>query len=299
MNIIKSLFRAPSRSFHIERSDGFRGGLVHLGPTFKDGMSIVLQQAPYFLKNRVLENVNSKIHLTEDRFNFFKNGFEFHDHKKTSLGDAIKVFAKGPSEWTLIPDQTIKEHAKEVESFFSTWAKTSGIDFRAVVWIDTVYRNTMAGKFGAVHLVHVDFPSDNHRQTLRGHMNWKDRVVEKLGDMSSETYENLSIKLIANIWMPLDERVVAEPLAIMDTDTLGDRAHHLRVYQDQRLNGGEKYPSVGVRPNPEHRWYIKKDMELGEAVIFNSCLTPHSAVTLPNQGDKTRKSIESRVLFLA
>jgi len=97
--------------------------------------------------------------------------------------------------------------------------------------------------------------------------------------------------------MPLDETLEAEPLAMMDLQTLTD-PNRLRIYQDSRLSTGTKYPSVGMFASDDHKWYVKDNMKRGEAILFDSCRTPHSAVSLPDQGTKGRRSVECRVLFL-
>lgn len=279
-------------------SDSFEGVLVHLGPNFSDRMSLTLDKGEELLKSKLLQKVTTIIHKTDRKFDFSKNGFEFHDFTGTSLGSAIETMANGPKSWPDIPEATINNHAKAVEESMAAWGKKQKIPFSEVVWIDTVYRNTAGGKFGAVHFVHVDFPAEDSSATLKGHGDWKVRVVKKLGDMTTEAYEKLNISKIMNIWMPLDKHVEAEPLAIMDLESLKDPKKDLRIYEDQRITGGGKYLSVGVMPKEEHRWYIKNNMKMGEVVVFDSCHTPHTAVSLPDQGDKKRRSLECRVLFL-
>ena len=116
--------------------------------------------------------------------------------------------------------------------------------------------------------------------------------------MSNEEYTSLKVSQFVNIWMPLNLRLEAYPLAIMDIRTIKSTQETLAIYQDRRLNGGDVYYSVGVVPHESQQWYVKNEMELGEAVIFDSCLTPHTAVRFPDQGEKQRTSIECRVIFL-
>jgi hypothetical protein len=292
MNIVQEQEQAQAKK------ESFKGEFIQLGPKFTDKMSITLNRVPTLLESQILQKVDAVVQKTSQKFDFHKNGFEFLDFNGSPLATAIESLANGPTSWPDIPAKTISDHASAVENALSDWGKGQGLKFSQVVWIDTVYRNTAGGKFGAVHFAHVDFPSNDHSCTLKGHADWKDRVVKKLGDMTTEAYENLSISKIVNIWMPLDKQIEAEPLAMMDLQTLGDADTHLRIYEDQRATGGDKYFSVGVMPSEQHRWYIKKDMKLGEAVVFDSCKTPHSAVSLPDQGSKTRRSVECRALFL-
>lgn len=282
----------------IQEDKSFQGEMVHLGPQFTDGMAITLDQIPALLQQQVLQKKTATVYKTTEKFAFDKNGFEFADYSQSPLGKAIEKLATGPIEWQDIPEATIRGHATAVEDALSDWGKTAGVQFSQVVWIDTVYRNTKAGRFGSVHFVHADFPEEDYSITLKGHSTtWKDRVALKLGDLSMDQYEKLQISQIVNIWMPLDEKIEAEPLAMMDLKSLRSK-RDLRVYQDSRVNGGTPYPSIGVFPSDSQRWYIRDGMKRGEAVIFNSCKTPHSAVSLPDQGTKGRRSVECRVLFL-
>jgi hypothetical protein len=276
----------------------FKAELVHLGPLFTDNMSLAIETAPMLLQQKILQTKVSRVFKTTRKFEFNKNGFEFKDFNNSPLGKAIEKIAIGPPVWTDIPQSTIDEHSTAVENALTNWAKGIGMQFSKVVWIDTVYRNTAAGKFGAVHFTHVDFPDGDHKATLKGHDSWKERVVKKLGELTTEQYEDLPVKNIINMWMPLDEKIEAEPLALMDLQSLKNPTKDLRVYQDARISTGTAYPSVGILPSDGQRWYIRDGMKRGEAVIFDCCKTPHSAVSLPDQGTKGRRSLESRVLFL-
>lgn len=284
-------------------TDSFEGKVIQLGPNFSDRMTITLDNVDSFLSDKVLQKFSTQVYKTNNTFDFFKNGFEFIDFRGTQLSQAIETLANGPTSWIDMPQASITNHATAVENALSQWGQKQGLQFRHVVWIDTVYRNTAGGKFGAVHFVHADFPainysSEDYASTLKGHSDWKERVTMKLGAMSTEMYEKLHVSKIVNIWMPLDKKIVAEPLAIMDIHSLGDPKESLRVYQDVRANGGTKYYSVSVLPRVGQRWYIKDNMKRGEAIVFDSCQTPHTAVSLPDQGNKTRRSVECRVIFL-
>jgi hypothetical protein len=281
----------------------FDADMFYLSTNFKDNMPLNLQKSDELIKNDVLKKVTTKVTKTQEKFSFSQNGFEFVNFEKEGLETTVGEFAAAKS-WFDITDETQTQHSTEVENFFTKWGKQQKIDFSKVVWIDTVYRNTAGGRFGAVHFTHVDFPakeysSHDFSSALKGHgATWKDRVVKKLGDMTKDEYEKLNIAKMCNIWIPLDKKLEAEPLAIMDMQTLSKDKSELHVYEDSRAMGGDMYHSVGVTPQEQHRWYIKENMGLGDAVIFDTCQTPHTAVTLPDQGNKTRKSIECRVLFL-
>nr|NGX45337.1 hypothetical protein [Chlamydiota bacterium] len=130
----------------------------------------------------------------------------------------------------------------------------------------------------------------------RGHGEWKDKVVKKLGPMDDKSYEDLAVAKMLNIWMPLDQPLKSEPLAIMDLQSL--RNSDVHPYMAARANG-KQFPSQGVLHHDSQQWIVKKDMTFGEGIIFDSCRTPHTAVTLPEQDIEPRHSVECRILFLS
>lgn len=288
--------QSHNSSYAKNEEEFFNGELVYLGSSFKDEMSLKLTNASELLKNKVLQKTVIKICKTVARFNFSESGFEFHDFSKQPLGRSIFEIAKDPTN-AANPCWENRSFARAVENQMTIWGQSVGIPFSQVVWIDTVYRNTAEGKFGSVHFVHVDFPEVDHSQTLKGHSNWKDRVEEVVGQLNTEQYERLKISKIINIWLPLDKQLEAEPLAVLDVRSI-KKESQLRTYYDERITTGDKYQSVGVFPDEYHQWYIKNKMKLGEGIIFDSCQTPHSAVSLPDQQNKRRTSLECRVIFI-
>lgn len=270
---------------------GFDAEVVQLGPNFRDGMPLTQNKTSDLVQKKVLQKVKVQVHEENGGYTFAQNGFEFHNFNNRPLGTAIKNLSQNLSS---------KEHRialrKHIENEFTQWGKREGIQFTKAVCVDSVVRNTKGdGMFGAVHLVHADFPPTNYRATLVGHNEWKEKVEESFGPLTQSQYESLNVKKVVNVWMSLDDRIEAEPLALMDTSSLA--SHQIRPYSAGRVDG-RAFNSLGIFPDKEQHWVTKKDMALGEAVVFDSCRTPHTAVTKPNQGDKTRTSVECRVLFL-
>ncbi len=278
-------------------ANSFQGDIVHLGENFEREMQLDLDNPSCLLSNKILQTMKTTIYKEDSKFTFNRNGFEFCSFQETPFGNAIADLSKDPmNEET--PCWENRTFARKLEEKMEKWGRNNGLDFSSVVWVDTVYRDTMKGKFKAVHFAHVDFPPNEYTLTLQGHSNWQDRVGEKLTDMTPDNYEKLNVSRIVNLWMPLDQRLEAEPLALMDTQSLSDPNNQLGIYEDRRKSTGETYRSVGIIPAPEHKWYIQKQMTLGDGVIFDCCKTPHTAVSLPEQGNKSRTSAECRVLFL-
>jgi len=284
----------------VEKEKTFKGVFNYLGSKFVPKMMIQVSpsEAPKLLEEKILQTVEMPVHITTRIFDFKKNGFEFKSFTNTALGSAIDVLGKGPSTWSEISEESITTHASCLEAEMCNWGKSQGISFSRVLCIDSVFRNTASGSFGSVHFVHVDFPSGDTKEILRGHSNWKERIIKKIErDLTADEYENLVVTKIVNVWMPLDPKLEAEPLAMMDREVCEDLESQLQVYHDKRITSSETYQSVGVIPHPKQKWYVR-EMTRGEGVIFDTCQTPHSAVSFPDQGDKTRKSIECRLLFI-
>lgn len=289
-------------SFCTQRATGFPSKVTQLGPKFQNGMPVFLRNVPNLLQQGVLQEVPISVQESQDRFSFHRNGFEFHHFPHGPFRNAIQTFSDDLrcKEKHLQYRKEMEEHEiprfqRAVEKELSRVGREMGLEFDEVVCGDAVCRDTGSGRFGAVHLVHIDFPPKAYRETLRGHSEWRESISKKLGPLTQEEYENLGIVKIMNVWIPLDERVEACPLAVMDTQTIDQS--DVRQYEAERAGGG-KFPALGVLPRAGQCWYSKKDLRLGDAYIFDSCRTPHTAVKLPDQGDKTRKSVECRVFFI-
>jgi len=267
----------------------FSAEMVHLGPQFKDHDSISLATAYKTLAKGVLEPRTVSILATNDSYDLETNGFTFHEVSQPTKS-ALAVLALNPEEAS--HRAAVRS---EIEKEMVAYAKGQDIAFQQAVCVDSVYRDTSSGPFGAVHLVHIDFPEEDTQANLRGHGEWKDKVVAKLGPMDDKTYEGLAVTKMLNIWMPLDQPLTSEPLAVMDLQSL--RTSDVHPYTAARANG-KQFPSQGVCHHDSQQWIVKKDMSLGEGIIFDSCRTPHTAVTLPEQGDEPRHSVECRILFL-
>lgn len=296
-SIESQIVNQPTSSREAVGKKSFIGKFVHIGPKFQDGMAMLPEQIPSLMENGVLQNIHSIVHQTNEKFSFTRNGFEFQSHQGTEFGKAIEELAKDPLN-DENPAWENRTFVKALEKQMSAWGKSQGIDFTDVVWIDTVYRDTKSGLFKAVHLAHVDFPDGNTADILKGHSSWRSRVAEKLGPLTPKEYEKLNVQKIVNLWIPLDKKLTAEPLAMMDCQSVDPKGSHIRVYEDRRTTANEIYKSAAIAAQEGQKWYVKENMTLGDGIAFDCCATPHSAVSLPNQGDNKRTSVECRVLFV-
>jgi hypothetical protein len=272
----------------------------YLGKKFSPLMEVAVANIQALTQQQILNPQESNIYCLPreqaKHFHFKENGFEFR--KITGdLHTAVKQLAQTPDN----NDSRINVR-KAVVPYLTQWGKAHGIDFDLVVPVDTVYRNTnqdAKNAFGSVPLAHVDFPETDYPKTLQSfEANWKPRVDQAMQrELSSEEYRALNVSQAINIWIPLNERNTENTLALMDLSTL-NQPSDLQPYTAVRRDEYH-FTSQGVLRNPNQKWVIQSDMKSGDAVIFNTLRTPHTAIDVPKYDcDPDRQSIELRVLFI-
>ncbi len=271
----------------------------YLGKKFSPMMEVTVAKIETLAQQQILNPQESNIYCfprqQAKRFHFKENGFEFL--KITlDLNTAVKQMAQTPD------DNSRRNVRKAVVPYLTQWGKAQGIDFDLVVPVDTVYRNTnqdAKNAFGSVPLAHVDFPETDYPQTLQTfEANWKPRVDQAMQrELSSEEYRHINVCQAINIWIPLNERNTENTLALMDISTLNQESD-LQPYKAVRRDQYH-FTSQGVFRNPNQKWVVQSDMKSGDAVIFNTLHTPHTAVDIPKYDcDPDRQSIELRALFI-
>jgi len=127
------------------------------------------------------------------------------------------------------------------------------------------------------------------------------RVRDLLPDEAEELLKRRFA--VVQVWRPIRNPVLREPLAIADARTIGTKEliPSSRVYPDRV---GEVYHCTF---NPEHRWYYFPNMQRSEAVVFKTFdsskdgrarWTAHTAFDDPNSPPEAppRESIEMRTL---
>lgn len=97
---------------------------------------------------------------------------------------------------------------------------------------------------------------------------------------------------------------IANPHVLVDDErrygTLRDRLHDSTVTLKVNFPGGftESLSLVKKRAGRQATWYWRPRIKIGEAFMFSTCETPHSAVVLKEVGDFRRVSAEMRVLVV-
>lgn len=272
-----------------------------LGEKFTPMTEIAVSNIKTLVANQILEPKEAAIYCYPrqqiSRFNFKNNGFEFC-RITGAFSDSLKHLAKTPES-----SDSRANVRKTLVPYLTQWGKTQGIDFDTVIPVDTVYRNTnleVKNAFGAVPLAHVDFPEANYPQTLLNfEQTWKPRVEEGLHQtLTSSEYSQLNVAQAINIWIPLNEHNTENTLAVMDISTLNEETE-LQLYSAVRRDQ-TNIVSLGVNGKPHHKWVVESDMKFGDAIIFNSLRTPHTALDVPKiDCDPYRHSVEIRVLFVS
>ncbi len=145
------------------------------------------------------------------------------------------------------------------------------------------------------------------REPLKqAHNDYTDRSgPQRVRDLLPEEAEQLLRDrfMIVQVWRPIAERALSEPLAICDAGSVADedliateRRHPNRV--------GETYT---LSYNPSHRWYYFPEMRRNEAIVFKvydsavdgrARFTCHGSFNDPHTptGAPPRESIELRAL---
>jgi hypothetical protein len=233
-------------------------------------------------------------------YEFNLNGFEFCDMN----GDLLELVKELSQN---LENKQVREILrKAIIPFMTQWGRSKGIDFDYAIPLDTVYRNTdpkITNAFRSVPFAHVDFSQDKIPETLQAFIDvWKPRVEESLKrpEMSTEEYLNLNIRKMVNIWINLNEIPSTNTLALLDTPALDQIDRYLKLYTAVRRDGSVFTAQILDSQPPQSEWVVQRQMQIGDAVIFNSLETPHTAADIYGIGfDVPRQSVELRVAFVS
>lgn len=272
-----------------------------IGDRFTPHNPIATCDIPDLVKKEILKPVKVNVYSYPreeiHRFHYKENGFEFCkiNNQLTNALEQVALQKGGDSN-------TRTAVRKAVAPFLAEWGKRQGLIFTHVVALDTVYRDTnddSQNAFKAVPLAHVDFPGEDYPKTLKVFEdNWKPRIEEALDEkLTSEEYTHLDVKEAVNIWMPLNRRATQNTLALMDTSLLKNESE-LQPYNAVRKDK-DNFTAMVVKGQLRHKWVVESGMKFGDAVIFNTLGTPHTALDIPKDNcDLYRQSVEIRVVFI-
>lgn len=278
-------------------NDTFTTELTYLGPSFVKDSLLETDKINDLLESRVLEKITTEVHKTSSNFEFNKHGFEYLDLTQTALFPIIESLAANTNELEDLSDETILEYEQTLEKTVAIWGKSQGITFDLVACLDSTYRNTDPTKteHGASPLVHLDFQVVQGEEIAVFPDFVIERCVEKFPFTPEDVIKKYTIERIVNLWAPLDKEVEAYPLAIMDPQSNGEalKPEPFSVeYKDEKIS------LLSITASKAHQWYVKDAMKRGEAIVFDSEKIPHTAVKLPDQGEKHRRSVECRLFFM-
>ncbi|WP_068468970.1 hypothetical protein [Candidatus Protochlamydia phocaeensis] len=280
----------------------FKASINVIGQAFQDHVQIptALEAINKLLKQGVLitREVEIKGYDREEiklNFNFKRNGFGYC----TLEADAVA----GLNELAQRPENRAMRVAfrKLMISELEKWGKTQGFSFKAVIPVDTVYRKTdqtARAIFNSVFLSHVDFSAYDSEILKHFKDTWKPNMEEILGSqMSDEDYHQMKVVQMVNIWMPLNRETPENILALLDISSM--QGQELRPYTAVRRGGRRFFTALALADKPWHQWIFQFDMKRGDAVIFDSFKTPHTAVQIERlSAVPARESVEIRALFI-
>lgn len=225
---------------------------------------------------------------------FKEMGSEFVSLNEEIVG-SLKQISSNPSD-----EMLHKIVRRQLASFLTDWGKKHNLKFTEVFPVDTVYRNVAPGTFGApsVNITHIDFAEGSTQNVLDALAEeWQSSIETKEGaSLSVQEIRNLPVVQMINTWMPLNEKPIRNTLTVLDQRTLEETSLKT-IFGSSK--SGKLIPAKICTPDEKHRWVFQKDMHLGDALIFDSQRTCHSAVDLPEEHlDHPRRSIECRSLFV-
>jgi hypothetical protein len=229
------------------------------------------------------------------KFTFKENGFVYTSFEG-GLYKLLKNYDINNKATQAMIDAEIKNMAAE-------WGMKEGIDFDVVVPLAPVYRKQYAakGQPSPVPLTHVDFKK-GERDFLRAHQSvWKPLIENALQQkLSDEEYEGLVIAELVNFWMPVkNEKPTENTLAVVDTKTL--KKVDLLPFPTQIGENPMKFTAMTCHSKPGLELIFLDSMKVGDAVLFKTLRTPHTAVNVFRPEvteDIERESVEYRVLFM-
>lgn len=234
-------------------------------------------------------------------FRYEKNGFEYVEFGGGFLTN-IRKYANDPNAIDFNLPISIC-------SFMHRWGEAKGFKFDDVVFLESVYRNQDEldeNSDRPIHFAHVDFQRESIKKTFESHKNsWRAGMSLLLGDkinVTENVYSNLKVMEMCNLWLSLNSHLTKSTLALMDISSLNLNELLPFTNEAQAANRIGEFTSMSIAGNDNQRWVANPQMKIGGGYIFNSLMTPHSAVDLlknPDvQYDAFRKSVEVRCAFI-
>lgn len=281
-----------------------KGNINYMGSAFQPNTSIATDDIQSLLDKRIIETHRISLHCISAaeavrQFDFKTHGFCV-EYLPVDLKGSLDRLEKD------LKDPASRAATRPVlSSYLTAWGKNQGISFTHVIPVDTVCRSTSEeaeNAFRAVTLVHIDFSLDTNKTLEAFCSTWKPRVEQAFKrPLSDEEYIKLPVTQIVNVWMPLNTFPHVNSLALLDKQTASDQ--DAQPYTAVRRDSSTFTAQILPR-RPEHRWSVF-DIKRGEAIIFGSQQTPHTAIEAvadfnregcPDNGG--RKSVEIRALFV-
>lgn len=104
---------------------------------------------------------------------------------------------------------------------------------------------------------------------------------------------------LVNLWLPLQQ--ITRPLTLVDTRTVNRRTQQLRYALPldgilERDDEARRTNDIwALRPDPTQQWYFTSELGVGDAYVFDTLSTPHTAFHLPGEdaaADRYRRLLD-------
>jgi len=227
--------------------------------------------------NQLLKCYDVEVNRERNSFNLLANGFEvitISDKLSALLSSCVGEYKA---------DIKPKAH-QEIASMLETWFRETHQKDYIVIPVDLVIRNLHDKKFKPIIIAHIDFPRVTFNTETIDTFKWN--IDSSISKAMIDTAD------MVNVWMPIQYNDDF-PLAVIDKSTVseGDKV----VYNAPRQNA-QIFKAVAMQHSNNHRWYAPKLIDRKQAIIFQTLHTPHAAIKLADNPNRT--SAEVRCLLL-
>lgn len=195
-------------------------------------------------------------------------------------------------------EKAIEQDKPGFEDVVLEWGKNNLKDksFDRVICLMPSYRDTKnARSANAISAFHIDFSDQIVLSFMFESLGVDKDFRKKIGQQVTEWDYWKPGRLVTalNFWLPLFE-VNSSPLAVMDKNSTGPifKAFAQAPELENRL-----FALAAPKYSKDQRIYYYSKMARGEALVFDTFKTPHSAFNLPGESG-SRQSVDIRCFFI-
>jgi hypothetical protein len=229
----------------------------------------------YFYNNRIVSNINKMVHmyLVDFLSKKDKNGNKNIDEPFTDIYHASTNFRNtslGTTKGRMIDNVSLGISSKEFHQDEAISTSLTNIFNTRRRWL-TAIRN---------------HPKEFFTQIPTKFLNIKN--IKEFPSFWDKRY----VRMI-NVWILFSKSSLDAPLVLCDKNTVDYNIDNEQIPYTDNSQGAY------LHPNKNHKFYFMPKMKQGDAIIFESALTPHTSVKLENiKKQLPRQNFEMRFLMV-